>query len=117
MVPDFKKGITDLGIRLLKVAHNQPTQSQAQTIENYYYCIRENIWADNTHIFIRGSRPSFIIKKDSPDHPYVAEDYQVRSARIKEIKDHLSKNSFQKFMDSLNPRGDGMQRAFSMEGK
>lgn len=115
MVQEFEKAMLELNVRP-RLALYQPGESHVQTVEDFTYCIRENIWADNTYIFMRGPRPSFIVKKDHPTHPLVIEDNEVRTLRIKEVKQHLAQNTYTKFMESKNEGLNGMRRAFSKEG-
>lgn len=117
MVPDFQKGIQSIGIRPMIQIYS-PTQSVERKLEdNFLYCIRDNIWADNHYIYIREGKPTFIIKADAPSHPLVLEDSQVREERIKEVRAHLSKNTYSRFIDSLSRPQEGMRKAFSMEDK
>lgn len=105
MVPDFRKAITDLGLK----AQRRPevvetTYSSAPTEpENFLYHLMENFWADNKYIFIRGDKPSFVIKNDYPSHPLVIKDCNVRDQKIKECKLHLVKGTHAKFeQDKIN---------------
>ena len=95
MVPDFKKAMMEMGIRAERFESNKIQVKDGPKVldigENYLYCVRDNIWADNFYVFIRGSKPTFIIKADAPNHPYVIEDREVRSERIKEIKSNQIK--------------------------
>ena len=93
MIPDFKKAMMELGIRGERVeSSTSKTYVGPKTLdlgENYLYCVRDNIWADNFYIFIRGKTVrecAVVIKADHPDHPYVKEDAVVRNQRIQELK-------------------------------
>lgn len=113
LVPEFEKAMAELNIRP-QYNNVYPISHHTQEEENFLYCIREEYWADNTHIFIRGPRPGFIIKKDHPAHPMVIEDSQVRSLRISEIKKHLTQNTYSQLMTKLD--GLGIGRRFPSEG-
>lgn len=113
MVPDFKKGIQDLGIRpILQRAESRQDYQPIHQEEDFLYQVRENIWADNKYIFIRGANnrtSGFILKADHPTHPYVLEDKEVRAERIKEIKNHLKNRSYSKFMEPKTASANGFR--------
>lgn len=112
MIPDFQKAVRDLNIHPVLHVVPQNHQAQASTDENFLYQVRENVWADNTHIFIRGERPGFILKKDHPTNELVVLDSQVRSQKISIIKKHLTQNTYSKLMEQI----DGFGESFRMEG-
>jgi hypothetical protein len=116
MVPDFKKGIQELGISFRRESYSNAATPQIIQSENFLYQIRDNIWADDNYILIRGEKPSFIVKADHPNHPYVLEDAEVRSQKLKQTKEHLHKRTYEKFMESLGNKGAGLRLAFSKEG-
>lgn len=108
MVPDFRKAVQDLGIRTRPVLAEVTPAMAVPQVEDFTYHIRDNIWANNEYIFLRGAtvrQCSFIIKSEHPDHPLVIEDKAVREGKIKEIKQHLAKNTYSKFMDTIHGTG------------
>lgn len=107
MIPDFKKAFFDLNIKatLKVVSPNFQPASSPRGEEDYMYHLRDNIWANNTFVFIRGETVkacSSINKKDYPTHPLVVEDANVRSLKIAEVKKHLENRTYDSFMNSKN---------------
>ena len=103
MIPDFKKAVNDLAIRPAYY-HNPAPEARTIVPEDFEYQIRDNIWANNDYVFIRGTdirTNSFISKKDYPDHPLVKEDAQVRSFKISVVKKHLENKTYNTYMDGL----------------
>jgi hypothetical protein len=101
MIPDFRKAVMDLGIRALDpkfqtLAPNYYYRPE----EDFVYHVIDNVWANNEYVFIRGDKQIFVSKKDSPAHPLVIQANEVKAERIKEIKDHLAKNTYSIFMAS-----------------
>lgn len=103
MVPDFRKAVSDLGIKPQFVPH--PIQERAISYtnrENHTYWIRENIWANDDYVYVRPL--SFIVKKFHLDHPLVLEDAEVREFRLSEIRTHLKNGTYSKLIDSWNSK-------------
>lgn len=104
MVPDFQRCFQEMRfVPRGNIQYSAP--SVAQSRDNFQYCIRDNIWADDNYVFIRGNtvrNNSFIIKRDYPDHPLVLEDKEVRPARLAEIKEHIKKGTYSKFHEEQN---------------
>lgn len=98
MVPDWKKAVESLGFRA-KPRPGAPIFTPAPAyVENFDYCVRDNVWADNDYIIIRGGKPMFIIKKASPNHPFVLEDAEVRQERLKEVRMYFNKGEYWKYL-------------------
>jgi hypothetical protein len=90
LVKDFQLAISELGIKKrFTVVSDEPRAPHQSSEDDFVYHVRDELWANNDYVYIRGDRPSFIIKKASPDHPYVLEANAVRSERIAAIKAEL----------------------------
>jgi hypothetical protein len=88
----------------------QPTYAQVAAslspVEDIVYHLTNNIWANKTHIFIRGPKPSFIIKEDHPENDYVRLDKAIGSEMLKEAREQLKNNTYGTYVASKNvPRG------------
>lgn len=116
MVPDFEKCFTDLRIVPRGNNYYPSAASPVQSEANFEYQLRDNIFADNNYIFIRGNTVrtcSFIVKADHPTHPLVLEDREVRSSRLQEIK---SKNDKAYKGETRQSQPDGF-RVLSFNGE
>jgi len=101
MVPDFQKGISELSLRTKPVLATVTESISVPVVEDHTYKIRDNIWANNDYIFVRGKtirENIFIFKSENPNHPLALEDKKVRTERINEIKSHIAKNTYSQFM-------------------
>lgn len=100
MVPDVRKGIGELNIR--PVVHVVPSETNYNTSrraqDDVLYRLRDNIWANQDYIFIRGEDPKFIIKDQHPHNPLVVEDSQFGPEKLKEAKDHLAKGTYSQYV-------------------
>lgn len=102
MVPDFEKTFAEMRFFPARsVSEHSPTPN-IRVAEDFLYRVRDNIWATNTHVYIRGLKPSFIIIADEPENELVKEAMAVKSSRIAEIKSHLQKNTYARFSDQEN---------------
>lgn len=101
MVPDFRKGIMELSIAMTKrMAIVNPDYRPVN--EDFVYQVRDNIWANNSYVYIREDsegKCKFIIKALHPDHPLVIEAKEVMKERIAEIKKHLVDRTYAQFME------------------
>jgi hypothetical protein len=100
MIPEFRKALTELNIRTRPVLATGPERIATPQVEDFLYHVRENIWANNNFIFIRGPRPTFIVKADHLDNELVKEAEAVKGQRIAEIKKHLAANTYSKHVES-----------------
>lgn len=98
MVPDFRKAVSDLGIRAVSpVIQNAPLNFFHKHTEDYVYHVDGNVWANNKYVFIRSAKQAFILIEEYPDHPYVQQAKAVKAERVVEIKKHISNNTYSQF--------------------
>lgn len=106
LLGDFKKVISEMGFRPeIRRDYVETTFSAPKAEDDYLYHLRENYWADNKYIHVRGKtlrECGFIIKSEHPGNPLVIEDCNVREQKIKEVKLHLVKGTYPKFEQDKN---------------
>jgi hypothetical protein len=89
MVPDFEKAFIHMRFVPKSSQSYSQTASVVRSEEDFFYHLRDNIWASNEYIHIRNEEPSkcsFILKKDNPNHELVQLDRELCGQRIAEIK-------------------------------
>lgn len=96
MVPDFRDALLKLNIRPSE--YSIGTQAVPKQNEDFLYHLRDNIWATNDYLYIRGHRHAFIVKSHSPENPLVIEDAEKRSQRISLVKKHLENGTYRDYV-------------------
>lgn len=104
LVRDFQIVIQELGLKRERPTVIEGELSKAPGKQNWLYHVRDDIWADNDYVFIRGALPTFIIKQDHPSNPLVIEAMSVRAERIREILELMKKGEYPKYAVS-RPKG------------
>lgn len=105
LVAEFRRTISDLGLRPERKLEIVEATSHQVYPENFLYHLEGNAWADNYYIYLRGTNIrecSFVVKADQPHHPLVLLDEQIREQRIKEAKEHIKNKTYPKFEESKN---------------
>jgi hypothetical protein len=97
LVPEFRSKLLEYGLTP-KRSHERPAP-YVSTADDLVYHLKDNIWANNEYIYIRGPKPSFIAKKNAPDHPLVKEDAELGPSRRKVAKSHLDEGTYQKYVE------------------
>lgn len=110
MVPDFERTFQELRFYPVYSKSTFQATPNIRVGEDFLYRVRDNIWANNTHVFIRGEKPSFILKDDEPENELVKEAEAVKKSRIAEIKSRLTKNSYAPYDDKENFESEGFRR-------
>lgn len=105
LVPEFRKAIQELSIKPEKKFQvvDENYSSGPKQDEDFLYHLRENVWANNDYILVRGNTVKecgFIIKADYPHNPVVKQCADVHAQKIKECKEHLKNKTHPQFEQS-----------------
>lgn len=105
MVVDIQAAARALGAKIGSYRGQESTR-QTATPNGSRYKLRDNIFADNNYVYRQGhdvASSSFIIKRDSPDHPLVKEDKIFRAQGKHQLTENQDTRDYSvKFSGSLN---------------